>query len=107
MKLLIGYDGSEYSDVAINDLRHAGLPPIVDAVVLTAVDVWAGLLEERDLDVDAGSRVAVERFIGRAPDKRLRRRMPSLGAVRMNCRASSRNGSSPQMPSQTRRTGRC
>lgn len=66
MKLLIGYDGSECSSVAINDLKHAGLAPVVDAVVLTTADVWAGLLEERKLDIDPGSRLAVERFIGPA-----------------------------------------
>lgn len=63
MKLLIGYDGSECSKTAINDLKHAGLPPVVDAVVLTAADVWPGLIEDRSLEVAPGSTIAIERFI--------------------------------------------
>lgn len=40
MRLLIGYDGSECADAALNDLRWAGLPQDVEAVVLSAADVW-------------------------------------------------------------------
>ncbi|MGZ9144169.1 MAG: universal stress protein, partial [Candidatus Binatia bacterium] len=40
MKILIGYDGSESSDAAIDDLRHAGLPKTVDALVITLADVF-------------------------------------------------------------------
>ena len=39
-KLLIGYDGSPCSDAALNDLRRAGLPQRVDAVVVTVADVF-------------------------------------------------------------------
>jgi nucleotide-binding universal stress UspA family protein len=39
-KLLIGYDGSENGDAAIEDIQRAGLPRDVDAVVLTVADVW-------------------------------------------------------------------
>lgn len=39
-KLLIGYDGSPCSDAALNDLRRAGLPHRVDAVVMTVADVF-------------------------------------------------------------------
>jgi nucleotide-binding universal stress UspA family protein len=40
MKILIGYDGSECSDRALNDLRYAGLPAEAEAVILSAVDVF-------------------------------------------------------------------
>lgn len=36
MKLLIAYDGSDYADAALDDLRHAGLPEIAEVQVLTA-----------------------------------------------------------------------
>jgi nucleotide-binding universal stress UspA family protein len=39
MKILIGYDGSEASHAAITDLRRAGLPADVTAIVLTATEV--------------------------------------------------------------------
>ncbi|HKG20320.1 MAG TPA: universal stress protein, partial [Blastocatellia bacterium] len=40
MKLLVGYDGSECADRAIEDLRRAGLPYEGEAIVLSAADVW-------------------------------------------------------------------
>ncbi|HVF89249.1 MAG TPA: universal stress protein [Blastocatellia bacterium] len=40
MKLLVGYDGSECADRAIEDLRRAGLPHEGEAIVLSAADVW-------------------------------------------------------------------
>ena len=42
-KLLIGYDGSEHSDAAIDDLQRAGLPQDIEAVVLTVADVFLPL----------------------------------------------------------------
>ena len=38
MKVLIGYDGSGYSDAAIDDLRRAGLPSEVEALVVSVGD---------------------------------------------------------------------
>lgn len=38
MKVLIAYDGSPQSDIAVDDLQRAGLPTDVDAVVLTVAD---------------------------------------------------------------------
>src|SRR5215470_12188602 len=38
MKILVGYDGSSYADVAIDDLQWAGLPEQADVIVLTAVE---------------------------------------------------------------------
>jgi len=40
MKILIGYDGSECADAALEDLRWAGLPDVAEAVVFTAADVF-------------------------------------------------------------------
>ena len=40
MKILIGYDGSECADRALDDLRRAGLPREVEAVIITAADVF-------------------------------------------------------------------
>ncbi|MGI9067361.1 MAG: universal stress protein [Pyrinomonadaceae bacterium] len=38
-KILIAYDGSACSDAALNDLERAGLPPAVEAVVVTVADI--------------------------------------------------------------------
>lgn len=40
MKILIGYDGSESADAALEDLRRAGLPRGAEAVVLSVADVF-------------------------------------------------------------------
>jgi hypothetical protein len=40
MRVLIGFDGSECSEAALSDLRLAGLPDNVEAVVLTVANVW-------------------------------------------------------------------
>lgn len=39
MKLLIAYDGSPCADVALEDLRRAGLPYQVEAIVMSVADV--------------------------------------------------------------------
>ena len=39
MRVLIGYDGSESADVVLEDLKKAGLPKRVEAIVLTAADM--------------------------------------------------------------------
>ena len=43
MKLLIGYDGSECADAAIQGVADAGLPGEGEAVVLSVADVWPQL----------------------------------------------------------------
>ncbi len=40
MKILIAYDGSTPSGVALDKLREAGLPHEADVMILTIVDVW-------------------------------------------------------------------
>jgi len=42
MKALIGYDGSVHADVAIDDLKWAGLPQDTDAIVLSSVE-WPAI----------------------------------------------------------------
>lgn len=39
MKILIGYDGSSYADAAVDDLRRAGLPSEIEALVVSVGDV--------------------------------------------------------------------
>lgn len=39
MKILIAYDGSECADAALEDLRKAGLPETVEAIVMCVADV--------------------------------------------------------------------
>lgn len=40
MKVLIGYDGSECADAALDDLTHAGLPAQAEAHILSVAEVW-------------------------------------------------------------------
>lgn len=40
MRILIAYDGSDYANAAIEELRFAGLPAEAEVVVLTATDAW-------------------------------------------------------------------
>jgi nucleotide-binding universal stress UspA family protein len=40
MKILVAYDGSPFAEQAIDDLQRAGLPDNVEAIVLSAADVW-------------------------------------------------------------------
>lgn len=40
MRILVAYDGSEYADAALDDLKRAGLPATVEAGVITVADVF-------------------------------------------------------------------
>jgi nucleotide-binding universal stress UspA family protein len=40
MKILIGYDGSNCAEAALDDLTHAGLPANVEAQILSVAEVW-------------------------------------------------------------------
>ena len=59
-KLLIAYDGSAYSDAALNDLPRAGLPATLEAVVLTVAYVFLPPQEGEMLPDDLVSRGAAE-----------------------------------------------
>ena len=68
MKILIGYDGSEYADAAIDDLRRAGAPREAAVVVLSVIESWSlapsgfELMEDMDEMIQLTS----------SPSKRLR-----------------------------------
>lgn len=47
-KILIGYDGTEFSNQAIADLSHAGLGVDGEAVVVTAADLWPAITDGVD-----------------------------------------------------------
>jgi nucleotide-binding universal stress UspA family protein len=68
MKILIAYDGSEFADAAIEDLRHAGLPSIAEALVYTVADVFVPPAIEASDDVPPES-AAVRRAHERAKRK--------------------------------------
>jgi nucleotide-binding universal stress UspA family protein len=40
IKLLIGYDGSQFATAALDDLRRAGLPREAQAIILTVFERW-------------------------------------------------------------------
>lgn len=40
MKLLVGYDGSDSADAALNDLQRAGLPTEAEALIVSVADVF-------------------------------------------------------------------
>lgn len=40
MKILIGYDGSDCAEAALDDLTRAGLPDIAEAHILSIAEVW-------------------------------------------------------------------
>src|SRR6185295_7977687 len=40
MKILIGYDGSDCAEAALDDLTRAGLPDIAEAHILSVAEVW-------------------------------------------------------------------
>jgi nucleotide-binding universal stress UspA family protein len=43
MKVLIGYDGSDCADAAIEDLHRGGFPADTEALVMSVADVWPHL----------------------------------------------------------------
>ena len=51
MKLLIAYDGSTFSEAALDDLARAGLPSVGEATVISVAEVW---LPPADGDDSAG-----------------------------------------------------
>lgn len=40
MRILIGYDGSDCAEAALDDLQRAGLPSKTEALVLSVAEVW-------------------------------------------------------------------
>ncbi|MBK9154331.1 MAG: universal stress protein [Chloracidobacterium sp.] len=58
MRVLIGYDGSEYSDAAIEDLKKAGLPRDSRAMVVSVADL---LMSSPELSAANGSSITSRR----------------------------------------------
>ena len=50
MKILIAYDGSEFSDAALKDLQHAGLGTEAEALVMTVADVFVPQPIDEDVE---------------------------------------------------------
>lgn len=50
MKILIGYDGSEYADAALQDLQRAGLGADVEALVMTVADVFVPMPLDEEVE---------------------------------------------------------
>ena len=50
MKILIGYDGSECADAALEDLQRAGLGSDVEALIMTVADVFVPLAIDKDVE---------------------------------------------------------
>lgn len=40
MKILIGYDGSDCAEAALDDLQRAGLPQTAEVVVMSVTEIW-------------------------------------------------------------------
>lgn len=56
MKILIAYDGSDCSKLALADLQRAGLPDEAEATVLSAADVWILPQPENESEVPVYSK---------------------------------------------------
>jgi nucleotide-binding universal stress UspA family protein len=80
MRLVIGYDGSDHADVAIDDLRQAGLPAKADAMVVTVLQRWLPPSESEEQGYPArwtdAATESAEHLSMRAAD-RLRSTFPS------------------------------
>jgi len=50
MKILIGYDGSECAEAALQDLRRAGLPAEAEGLVMSIADVFVRLSINENVD---------------------------------------------------------
>ena len=49
IKILIGYDGSECAEAALDDLARAGLPDEIEVLVATVGEIWKPLMDISDL----------------------------------------------------------
>ena len=67
MKILVGYDGSECAEAALQDLKHAGLAAEVDVLVMSLADVFVP--PPLDDEVDKTYRVYETEGIKRAHER--------------------------------------
>jgi len=82
MKVLIGYDGSDHANIAIDDLKRAGLPDDCEAVVLSSVE-WPAVqairswgMVETDFSPEWMERIAAAGQLAESGATRLRERFP-------------------------------
>lgn len=66
MKVLIGYDGSQCAESALDDLTHAGFPDTGEALIVSVAEIWLpppppSAYEVVELATSARSPVALER----------------------------------------------
>src|SRR5262245_48759103 len=59
MKILIGYDGSECADAAIDALKRAGLPEKAEAQVFTVAEVWLPPPDPTQTEADSAKMNAI------------------------------------------------
>jgi hypothetical protein len=79
MKVLIGYDGSESADAALDELNRAGLPADTEILVVAVGSIWMPPTDIASLPAEAlASRRAATR----------RRRSGKRGNRRFNCRTN-------------------
>ena len=50
MKILVAYDGSEFAEAALQDLKHAGLPAEVEVLVMSLADVFVPPAPDEEVD---------------------------------------------------------
>jgi nucleotide-binding universal stress UspA family protein len=69
MKILIGYDGSECADAALEDLKHAGLGTEADVLVMCVADVFVPPIDEAGDTFPVGIPEGIKRAHERARHK--------------------------------------
>jgi nucleotide-binding universal stress UspA family protein len=85
MKIVVGYDGSDHADTAIDDLRWAGLPEKAEAIVLSAVEwpttqalrSWG--MVETDFSPEWTERIGAAQRLAKTGSDRLQKLFPQWG----------------------------
>ena len=72
MKILIGYDGSEYSDTALDELKRAGLPRDSEVLVASVADLLKNTPPVSEFDVTYLASRRVDGVLSRAKGFRAR-----------------------------------
>jgi len=69
MRILIAYDGSDGANAALDDLRRAGLPGTVEALIVSVAELWLPPPPPGDESVDASFPLHVPAGLKRAREK--------------------------------------
>ncbi|HET9528740.1 MAG TPA: universal stress protein [Blastocatellia bacterium] len=59
MKILIGYDGSEPADAALDELRRAGLPGEAEVLVISVAELWFAPAQSGEATPSRGERLDI------------------------------------------------